>query len=287
MLFRKECTVGKGEIKIFFHLLFICFGIHYSTMGQELTSAKSLGMGDAGLAAPIYSSAQMTALRMNAASLAYLSSGGLTLSHQFNHHQPEVKHVGLVIGYPIKRHFLGLSVRQFSLPEALQKLDVDFNYAKRFSPSLALAMTMLYSRIQIPTYFYSPSYALKTQLYFRANSALHFGLSFQTPRVSAGDIIIFDTPSSMIGIGGYYAWNADLGFASDVLYVFKQGLEMRAGVNYNVVPNVFAIRLGIKAKEFIPTTGIGVQWKKFALDVGTEIHPRLGLSPQLDFSYSF
>lgn len=287
MLFRKECDVGKVRVKEFLQFFFFCCGLPYCAISQEISSAMFLGMGDAGLATPVYSSAQMTALRRNAASLAYLSSGGISLSHQFFHHQPEVKHVGLVIGYPIKRHFLGIALHQFSLPDALQKFDVDFHFGKRFTPSIALAMTMLYSRIQIPNYLFSQSYALKTQLSFRANSTMCFGFFFQTPKFSAGDMYSFDINSSNFGIGFHYAWYEFLGFASDLLYRMNEGFELRAGINYHVIPEVFAIRLGLKSDEFIPTTGFGLQWKKFALDIGTEIHTRLGLSPQLDFSYSF
>lgn len=60
----------------------------------------------------------------------------------------------------------------------------------------------------------------------------------------------------------------------------KSGLEIKAH-------EIFQLRLGVNSYPFISSFGFGISLKKFQLDVASQWHTDLGLSPSFGLHYSF
>jgi len=271
---------------MFRSLLFITFlflsGPH-KLWPQITSSARHLGMGEAGVGM----GGQLNDLLGNPASLGFVSRPTILLGHRYFFNQPDINLQTLQLAFPIKKHGVAIALSHFGIEGAFRDLMMGICYAKGFGPDLSIGIGLRRQHLFIPAYVDEENYFLDFGAQYRMTEKMILGILVQQLNLSGNSYNIQDYLQFNLGAGLYYLFDKQLGFAFDMAYNQVSGILFKSGIEYNIVPDHFSLRLGLISKDLIPTSGFGISWNQFSLDLGSSFHPRLGMSPQIDLSYAF
>lgn len=271
---------------VFCAKLFVLFCLLWTPLrlpAQILSSARQLGMGESGTS----SHSEFPELLGNVAGLGLLKRPTLFAGHRYLFHQPDVQVQYIQFAYPIGKHGIGVMLSHFGLEQAYKDLRIGLSYAKRFGPHLSIGIAIQRQQLEIPGYLDHQSLFLELGTLYRFTDQLSVGLKLAHLNLSGTSKIADSQSDFEFNAGFYYLFDRQLGLALDLVRAPGFPIILRGGIEYYLVPETFSLRLGLSSRDLIPTAGLGVLWSNFRLDIGTNFHPLLGMSPQIDLSYAF
>lgn len=254
---------------------------------QKAQSARQIGLGGYAIA----QRGDVGSLFSNPAGMGVLDRPTLLLSHRYYHHQPDVSAQGLAIGTPTALGlFFGVSLFQYGLPEAYIHREAGVYLGRRFGPNLRIALGGTFRMLTIPGYVRHQDGQLLFSAHLDMSSVLSIGLvldGLSYNFTASDDNRHLRDPGVNARAGIVYHFSDFLSLQMDLVYQQQDPFAVHGGLEYQLLPNWFWLRMGLRSSDLTPAGGLGVRWSRFRMDLGSDFHRHVGMSPQLDLSISF
>lgn len=237
-------------------------------------------MGSAGTALQ-----DVWALQQNSAGAASIEHAIFALGYEQHYLNPELSTQSAVLGLPVKKHVLGISLQRYGITEYLEQT-AGLALSRSFSTALSISLALKYHQVSIPVYGSGHAISVEAGMQYNLNNRIRLGSYIYNPGRSRIAELSGSNIFSGISVGLAYLVSDKVLFISDVDKMIDFGMNIRMGIEYQII-GWFYLRGGLSANPFLQTGGFGLKHKKFSLDAAISSHPRLGYSPNLSFNYEF
>ena len=259
-------------------LLSFCISNIYA---QNLTGPKLTAMGNTGAAVN-----DIWSIEANIAGITNLSSPTIALNYINYHFNNEISTQALVFILPLNKNYLGLSIQRYGITE-YNEIKAGFAFAKKFGTNLSIAIKGNYHQIKINNYGTTTGFSADVGVMYNLNKQLTFGLYINNPahQKYTTNTVKNNIPSTISMGASYHASNKIL-IAASINKQFDNKFDVGFGIDYKLL-EIISLRGGLTMKPFKQYVGIGLNHKKFNVDLAIENDPNLGYSPQIALAYAF
>lgn len=211
----------------------------------------------------------------NQASLAQLKNASAGIYSERRFLLAELATTVAVLTMPVAAGNAGL---KFSMAgdAAYHELAGGLAYGRKLGSKIDIGVQFDYTGIKIMGYGTAVVWSVELGAVVHLTEKLHTGIHINNPaggRFSSGEKL----PAAYT-IGWCYETGADFCFTLQMIKEEGQPVNIHAGLEYVIVPQLF-FRGGIVSATSSIYTGIGILWKKTRLDITGSYHPRLGMTP--------
>src|SRR5690554_1984761 len=279
------------RVSIWSCVIFVVLGLFLAAFyTQSRAQITQVGRISATGGAGFGFSGEVGSLLANPAGMATMKGQGLLLAHHYSHHQPDVSAQALLFARPVSMLHLGASYVQYTLPEAYYDRLLGAYLGRSFGPELRIAIGLQFHALKIPAHLEEHRFQILMGIQYDWTADFTMGLVFGPIPLSHSlytpSVIRSDTERRVmrIGVGSQY-WLGD-----QVLLRLDQRFfpfNTHAGMEYQLVPDTFTLRMGLSTLGLQPAAGVGFSRSWWSIDVSGVFHQRLGWSPQLDLGVNW
>ena len=180
----------------------------------------------------------------------------------------------------------GISCAQFGSPHYQEWL-VGCGWGRNFGDKFSMGVQFNY----FTSYFEASNRyrsAILAQCGLMAHLSPNFSLGFASFNPFQSNIqaeLVVQRLPSLFSIGTEYFVSSDLRWRVQLDKELSTGYRFASGIDY-VVLQIITIKLGVyQAHYLIPCLGLGVKTAAYGLSFSTELHPLLGLTPNVGLHY--
>lgn len=260
---------------------------HYTHLNAQIFHAGSIGAtGGAGYGF----AGEVGALLSNPAGIATIQHSGVLLAHHYSHHQPDVSSQALLFALPLSVLHLGASYVQYTLPDAYYDRVLGTYLGRSFGPNLRIALGLQFKELKIPSHLEQHTFQLLMGMQYDVTSNFTLGLVLGPfPLSSYTDSLAYTGTTNerkkvTVGVGTQYRLGEQVLLRLDQRFFPFNTLT---GIEYQLVPEAFTLRMGMATLGLQPTAGVGYSRSWWRIDLSGAFHQRLGWSPQLDLSVNW
>lgn len=198
----------------------------------------------------------------------------------------ELSNQSLKFILPIKNYEAGLSIQRYGITE-FNQLTAGASLAKNFGDRFSIGLRTNYHQLKIQNYGSAIGFSIDAGAMYHLDNQTTIGVnvnnpSKQTYQKSNASISI----PSIVNFGIAYQASSKILIATNVSKEFNKKYDVGLGLDYRLL-EVLSLRGGITMKPFKQYGGVGIEHKKFNLDVAIESDPYLGYSSQIGIAYAF
>ena len=193
---------------------------------------------------------------------------------------------GLAGVVPIKTGTLGVAVTSFGYSQ-FRRSRLGLSYGLQLGDNISGGISIHYDLLNIGNNYGSAG-ALSGSAGFsaRVNENLMLAAYVFNPfRVNFSENVDENIPT-ILNIGIAYSFSEKVLFSSDLEKDINVKPGLKVGLRYQPGDKFF-IRVGFRTLPQSYTFGFGLELGTFEMDLGTSIHPVLGVSPNLSLQYDF
>lgn len=243
-----------------------------------------IGARSAGMANASVTLFDLWSIHHNQAGLAALDSFsvGIYYKNQFLINELSLKGVALAI--PVGPGTFGIAVNNFGY-DLYSESKFALAYAMKFGPALRAAVQLDYLHTQIGEGYGSQgAVAAEVGVQARLIEGLWLGAHiYNVNRAKMGDFNNERIPT-IFRLGLSYTFSEKLLMAIET----EKDIEMRAaykvGIEYVIIPEL-SLRGGVSTKPTTVYAGIGINLRRFKIDIASAFHQTLGASPEISITY--
>jgi hypothetical protein len=182
----------------------------------------------------------------------------------------------------------GVSLSQFGY-SLYQEFLLGVGWSKNYSNKFSMGLQFNY----FTSYFeasntYRAALLVQFGLLVRLSQGFNLGFSCFNPFQSniKAEFVIQRLPS-IFNLGTEFFFSPELVWRSQIDKELSSNYRFATGFEYAMIPSV-AVKLGAYLSDYlVPCLGLGLNKEAFGLSFNTEIHPLLGISPNMGLRYQF
>ena len=187
---------------------------------------------------------------------------------------------------PLKKYEVGVNFLRYGISE-YNEITTGISIAKNFGDQFSIGLRTNYHQLKIQNYGSTSGFSIDVGIMYHINNELTFGFNINNPSREAyiNTKLLIKIPS-IINVGAAYQASNKVLFAINLSRKFNETNDAGIGLDYQII-EFLSLRGGITIKPFKQYGGIGIDYKKFKLDLALESDPYLGYSSQIGFAYAF
>lgn len=264
-------------IIIFFTLIFFAS----SGFTQNLTGARLVSMGNNHAA--INDTWNFTG---NFKKYTQSKKPILAIGYSKYFYQNELGTQSIKLVLPFKQHEIGVSFQRYGITE-YNEITAGASIARNFGDQFSIGLRFNYHQLKIQNYGSAIGFSIDAGIMYHLNDQLSIGLNINNPSKQTynnSNTSIY--LPSVINIGAAYQAANKVLIATTLSKNFNETYNIGLGLDYQLL-EILSLRGGITLKPFKQYGGVGIDYKKFKLDLAVESDPYLGYSSQIGFAYAF
>ncbi len=243
--------------------------------------ARSAAMGNASVSLSDVWSAQQ-----NQAGLGFLTniSTGIYYENRFLLKELSVR--AAVVALPIKGGTLGMCFTNFGY-SLYHENKYSLSFSKTFGNHFSTGIAMDYLTTKIAEgYGNKGVLTVEAGMLARPLEKLTIGVHvFNPTRTKLADYND-ERLSTIIRLGADYAFSEKVVLAIETEKDISKKMNFKLGIEYKVATKL-CLRTGLSTNPALSSFGFGMHLKNLTIDFSATHHPTLGVSPQLDWVYTF
>ncbi|MEL6925705.1 MAG: hypothetical protein AAFO94_16795 [Bacteroidota bacterium] len=264
----------------FFSSFFFCLLLSLLLPAQNTVSptagAKGAGMGNAMVALQGIESAYA-----NQAGLATLDRFAFNLTAENRFLLPELSQAYLAAAFPTNSGTFALTLRHFGFSEYNEQ-KIGLAYARQLFDQLSIGVQFDYLNTRINEYGSQGVFTFEAGLQTLILRKLQMGAHVFSPVSIA--LSENENLPTILRLGIAYLASDKVTFAAEVEKDIDLPAQFRAGFEYQIA-NALFLRLGLGTNPTSVSFGVGYRINRFQIDVASNYHQILGVSPAGSFSY--
>ncbi|HEY6506020.1 MAG TPA: hypothetical protein VIZ28_18725, partial [Chitinophagaceae bacterium] len=159
-------------------------------------------------------------------------------------------------------------------------------YARKLGSKADIGIQFNYNGIRIAGYGSASAISFEAGGIFHVSDKLHAGFHINNPAGGKFGKDQQEKLPSVYTLGFGYDASEKFFFSMEVVKEEDQPVNVNAGMQYKFIPQL-AARAGMSSATSSAFIGIGLLLKSFRLDVTTNYHPQLGVTPGLLILFNF
>ncbi|MGQ0828222.1 MAG: hypothetical protein ACT4ON_07495 [Bacteroidota bacterium] len=269
-------------MKFFFTLLVLSISCIARSGNENFPiGSRSSAMGNASV-----SLSDVWSTHHNQAGLAFIHdiSTGVYYENRFLIKELSIK--GGVLAIPVKGGTFGLCISNFGY-SLYSENKYSLSFAKSFGDQFAagIAMNCLSTRIA-EGYGNKNVFAVEIGIQAKPLKEITIGAHvFNPTRAKLADYANERIPT-VFRLGADYNFSEKVTLAIETEKDISQKAIFKAGIEYKAVKELY-LRAGISTDPTLSSFGLGLNLKNLKIDLSTNYHQTLGISPQLSLTYVF
>ena len=268
--------------KVYLALFTFCSSIAAHAGDENFqVGARSSAMGNASV-----SLCDLWSAHHNQAGLGFVReiSAGVHYENRFMIKELGVR--GGAIALPIKAGTFGLCITNFGY-SGYSENKYSVSFAKAFGNKFSAAIAMDYLTTKIGE-GYGDKGVLAGEVGIIAKPLKNLTIGAHVFNPTRAKIAEYDDERlpTIIRLGADYSFSDKVTVALETQKDISQKAEFKAGLEYKAVKE-FYLRIGISTNPTLSCFGFGINLKNFKIDLAANYHQVLGISPQVNLSYSF
>lgn len=260
-------------------------GLLITAITNSQTTRKSIVASYAGFSA--YSHIQIDAFSFiaNQASLAQLKNSAAGVYGERRFMLKEMSSYSAVVAVPTSSGNLGLQTN-YTGSNNYNETKIGLAYARQLGSKLDIGAQFNYQAIKIPVYGNVSAISFEIGTILHITEKFNAGVHINNPFGGKFGKDQQEKLPSIYTAGFGYDVSEKVLVSGEIVKEENEPVTVNAGIQYNLLPQVFA-RAGIASATSSMWFGIGLLLKSFRVDVTSNYHPQLGITPGLLFVFNF
>jgi hypothetical protein len=221
----------------------------------------------------------------NQASLAQLKNPAAGVYGERRFLQSELNNYTAVIAVPTHSGNFGLKAGYSGFSD-YNETQLGLAYARKLGNKVDIGVQFNYNGIRIAGYGNTSAISFEAGTVFHITDKLHTGFHINNPVGGKFGKNQQEKLPSVYTAGFGYEASEKFFFSAEIMKEEDQPVNVNAGIQYKFIPQLQA-RAGISTATSSAWIGLGLSLKFFRVDVTTNYHPQLGITPGLLLVFSF
>ncbi len=218
----------------------------------------------------------------NLASAAFMERGEVAAAGNRPFLIPGVNNFLLAAVLPAGRGAFGFSLARFGDRLYREQL-IGLGYTQRLAPGFSLGLQFEYLRYSVAEYGSEGGFSFDLGLYYALSERIQLAAHVFNPL--AAHLSQSATPLPVIFRSGIrYVSSEKLIWLAEVEKDLDQPLRFALGMEYRPLPEIY-LRAGSGTQAATLSFGAGFRWNAFMLEVASDWHPVLGITPHAGIRY--
>ena len=252
-----------------------------ATAGGENPSigGRASGMGSASLTL-----IDAFAAHNNQAAIGFIDQITFGLYSERRFLLDDIDYVSGSVLVPTGTGTFGLNVSYFGF-ELYNEKKVGLAFGKAFGEKFSAGLQFDYIGLQIAEYGSRSAYTFEAGLLYKVSDQLYMAAHIYNPMRIQIEDFQEETLPTIMKFGLSYRPSEKVIFAVETEKDIDFLPRFKAGIDYNVLQN-FYLRAGFNTQPATYSFGMGLRLKNLDIDIASNVHPVLGLTPQLSVIYA-
>jgi hypothetical protein len=266
--------------KIIFILLFSTSFVHAQVYPQ--IGARANGLGGAALLLD-----DVWSVYNNPGALGALEKSAVGVSYENRFLLKEMSSQSLAFGYHTENAGnFGIHFQQYGF-NLYREMQGGISYGMEFVEDFSGGISLNYHRIALgDVYGAKNSVSASLGLMYSMNDELSFGMRVLNVNRARLSSVEDERLPTTFSLGAIYNFSEKAFWSLEAEKDLINPLNIRSGIE--VRPHeILALRLGMNSYPFQASFGFGLKFSNFHLDMATQWHVQLGLSPSAGIHYEF
>ena len=261
------------------HILFPGKNPAFSQDNSPLGSSSN-GIGNASV-----SLSDVWSVQNNQAGLGFIKEINAGVYYQNQFLLKELGTKAFAFAAPVKGGTVGVCVSNFGYTLYSQN-KYGLAFGKSFGDKISAGIMMDYISTSIPEYGKRSSFVAEAGIQAKPIKNLTIGVHiFNLTRTKLADYNDERIPTIM-RLGANYKFSEKVFVALETEKDIDKQAMVKAGLEYMPIKELY-LRVGVATNPSLSCFGIGINLKKFHLDLSSTYHSVFGFSPQIGLSYRF
>lgn len=264
-------------------LLFLLAGFFYSTHAQILQ--RPVGASYTNIGAYSLNHIDIFSFLCNQASLAQIKNTAAGVYTERRFLLNELNYYSAAVALTTRSGNFGLKTMYSGFTD-YNETQIGLAYARKLGEKVDIGIQFNYNGIRIANYGSASAISFEAGSIFHLMDKLHAGFHINNP---IGGKLGKDKQEKLP-----FIYTAGLGYDASKKFLFsieivkEEGhhISVNAGIQYKLIPKLLT-RIGVSLATSSVCMGAGVQLKLFRVDITTNYHPQLGVSPGLLLIFDF
>ncbi|MFI5172829.1 MAG: hypothetical protein ACHQFW_10585 [Chitinophagales bacterium] len=254
----------------------------FAQAGYNDAGSRTNAMGNTGVTFEDVYSAQN-----NQAGLAFVEniSAGISTQNLYLVEGGINSHYG-VFAMPIKKQgAFGLSLNYFG-DNTFNQSKIGIGYGRKLAENVSVGIQLDYVGTKTIETGSGAAFTFDVGILYKPVSSLSVGAKVFNPIRAKTGLDYNEALPSIINIGLAYLPSEKITICAEGELNVEDNLRTKFGLEYHIVEQLF-LRGGYISNPSMYTFGVGVMIKELKIDISSQFHQQLGMSPGLGLSYSF
>lgn len=187
---------------------------------------------------------------------------------------------------PLKKYEAGLSFQRYGISE-FNQINAGASLAKNFGDKFSIGLRANFHQLKIQNYGSSTGFSVDAGMVYQINNQLTIGINVNnaSKQTYQNTNVAIRIPST-IHLGAAYQASSKVLMATTITKNFNEKFDVGLGLDYKLIA-LLSLRGGITMKPFKQYGGVGIDYKKFKIDLAVGSDPYLGYSSQMGLAYAF
>ena len=190
-----------------------------------------------------------------------------------------------VFGLPTASGNFGVQADYFGYSK-FNETQIGFGYGRSLGTKVDVGVKFNYYNLQLPAYTSSSTFHFEAGVLMHLSEKLHAGFSVFNP---VGGILSKETNEKIASVfrGGFGYEASDKFFiTAEIIKEENKNVGVNAAFQYAFVKQLL-VRAGINTLNEQPFLGVGLNLGQLRIDVASNWHPQLGVSPAIMLLFNF
>lgn len=259
----------------------ILIAVHVS--GQTLR--RPLASGYTGLGAYSANHSDIFSITANQASLAQLQTAAVGVYGERRFLLNELNNFTAVAGVVTNSGNFALNTSYAGFSD-YNETKLGLSYGRKLGKKVDVGAQFNYNGIRISGYGNAAAISFEAGTVLHISDKLHAGIHISNPVGGKFGKTQEEKLASVYTAGFGYDASEKFFFTTEIEKEEYQPVNVNAGLQYKFIPQLF-VRMGVSTATSAGWLGVGLLLKSFRLDITTNYHPQLGITPGLLLLYHF
>lgn len=275
---KTNCLIRKFAIPLLF--FFFISAAQSQTLRRQITS------GYTGLGAYSLNHVDAFSFTSNQASLAQLKNASAAVYGERRFLLSELNNYTTAIGLRTKSGNFGIKAGYFGFSD-YNETQLGLAYGRQLGSKVDVGAQFNYNGIRIGGIYGSAStISFEVGAILHLSEKLHTGIHANNPVGGKFGKDQQEKLASVYSFGVGYDASEKFFISAEIEKEEDQPVNVNAGMQYRFIPQLMA-RIGMSSATSTAWIGLGLTLKSFRIDVTTNYHPQLGITPGLLLLFNF
>ncbi|UKN01419.1 hypothetical protein K6119_16970 [Paracrocinitomix mangrovi] len=264
-------------------LIFFIFLSHLSSAQvYPQIGARSNGLGGASLTLD-----DVWSVYNNPGAFGYLDKSGIGASYENRFLLAQLSTQSMVFGYHTeKAGNFGIHFQHYGF-DMYREMQGGLSYGMKFFDNFSAGVSLNFHRIALGDIYGSKnSFSAGLGLMYDLNEQFRFGMRVLNLNRARLAVDYDERLPTTFSLGARYAFSKKAFWTLDVEKDLIHKLNVRSGIEIQA-HDIFAVRIGMNTYPFQASVGFGLKFKSLYIDMATNWHTQLGISPAGSLHFCF